>query len=1070
MKFTEAKLEAVFIDLLQKEGFNHQLGMSITRTPEEVLIEEDLQAFLLKQYQYEGITINECKSIILQLKSLSSSDLYESNKTFMNMLSDGFILKREDRSQKDIYIQLIDYSGLGNHKQPEENQLQKVFAEPEVPYGKDNNIYKFVNQLEIQGTEKRIPDGIIYINGLPLVVFEFKSAIREEATIHNAYEQLTKRYRRDIPELFKYNALCVISDGVNNKAGSFFAPYDFFYAWRRVAGLAKEVDGIDSMFTLVEGLLNKNRLRDIIRNFIYIPDSSKKNEKIVCRYPQYYAAKALFENIKQAQKPKGDGKGGTYFGATGCGKSYTMLYLTRLLMRSEHFRSPTIVLITDRTDLDDQLSGQFTNAKNFIGDNTVISVESRANLRELIQGRQSGGVFLTTIHKFTEDTKLLSDRSNVICISDEAHRSQTNLDQKLRITEKGVTKSYGFAKYLHDSLPNATFVGFTGTPIDATLDVFGKVVDAYTMTESVNDEITVRIVYEGRAAKVALKNSELEKIEKYYEESAKLGTNDYQIDKSKQETASMYSILGDPKRLKTVAEDFISHYEQRIEEGATVKGKALFVSSSREIAYALYKNIIELRPEWAEIREAEEGVELSEKDKRELKPIQRVKMVMTRGKDDPKELWDTLGTSEDRKELDRQFKNQKSNFKIAIVVDMWLTGFDVPFLDSIYIDKPIQQHNLIQTISRVNRKFKGKNKGLVIDYIGIKKQMNLALAKYNKGDEDNFEDIDQSLVVVKDQLDLISKLMHTFDTSKYFKGSPIEQLNTLNQGAEFVQKTKDIETRFMGLVKRLKAAYDICAGSEKLTQKERDYTHFYLAIRSIIFKLTKGNAPDTAQMNAKVREMIKEALESDGVEEIFKLGNEEETEQDIFEKEYIDKINKIKLPNTKIKLLQQLLAKVIGEIKKVNKTKGIDFTKKMQALVNRYNERDENDLFRSEVYEEMANALTDMIWEVHKEFSAGDELGIGFEEKAFYDILKELCIKYDFNYPDDKMIELAKSVKELVESQAKFPDWNKRDDIKSALKVGLILLLDEFGYPPVERDEVYLEIFDQAENFKKNIK
>ena len=1068
MKFTEEKLEKAFIELVAKEGFNHHFGVAITRSPEEVLIEEDLQNFLLKQYQFEDITLNECMSIILQLKSLSSTDLYESNKTFMNMLSDGFILKREDRSQKDIYIQLIDYSGLGNHKQPEENQLQKVFAEPEVPYGKDNNIYKFVNQLEIQGTEKRIPDGIIYINGLPLVVFEFKSAIREEATIHDAYVQLTTRYRRDIPELFKYNALCVISDGVNNKAGSFFAPYDFFYAWRRVAGLAKEVDGIDSMFTLVEGLLNKNRLRDIIRNFIYIPDSSKKNEKIVCRYPQYYAAKALFENIKQAQKPKGDGKGGTYFGATGCGKSYTMLYLTRLLMRSEHFRSPTIVLITDRTDLDDQLSGQFTNAKNFIGDNTVISVESRANLRELIQGRQSGGVFLTTIHKFTEDTRLLSDRSNVICISDEAHRSQTNLDQKLRITEKGVTKTYGFAKYLHDSLPNATFVGFTGTPIDATLDVFGKVVDAYTMTESVNDEITVRIVYEGRAAKVALKNSELEKIEKYYEESAKLGTNDYQIDKSKQETASMYSILGDPKRLKTVAEDFILHYEQRIEEGATVKGKALFVSSSREIAYALYKNIIELRPEWAEIREAEEGVELSEKDKRELKPIQRVKMVMTRGKDDPKELWDSLGTSDDRKELDRQFKNPKSNFKIAIVVDMWLTGFDVPFLDSIYIDKPIQQHNLIQTISRVNRKFEGKNKGLVIDYIGIKKQMNLALAKYNKGDEDNFEDIDQSLVVVKDQLDLISKLMHTFDTSKYFKGSPIEQLNTLNLGAEFVQKTKDIETRFMGLVKRLKAAYDICAGSEKLTQKERDYTHFYLAIRSIIFKLTKGNAPDTAQMNARVREMIKEALESDGVEEIFKLGNEEETEQDIFEQDYIDKINKIKLPNTKIKLLQQLLAKVIGEIKKVNKTKGIDFTKKMQALVNRYNERDENDVFRSEVYEEMANALTDMIWEVHKEFSAGDELGIGFEEKAFYDILKELCVKYDFNYPDDKMIELAKSVKELVESQAKFPDWNKRDDIKSALKVGLILLLDEFGYPPVERDEVYLEIFDQAENFKKN--
>jgi type I restriction enzyme, R subunit len=1068
MKFTEAQLEKAFAELLGQEGFPHHLGISIVRKPDEVLIEEDLRNFLFTQYAPQGITTNEVNSIILQLKSLPSSDLYESNKTFLRMLSDGIILKREDRNQKDIYIQLINYAGLNKHRQPKEDEVISIVAEEETDYPEDNNIYKFVNQFEIVGTEKRIPDGIVYINGLPVVVFEFKSAIREEATIYDAFKQLTVRYRRDIPELFKYNAFCVISDGVNNKAGSFFAPYEFFYAWRRVAGLAKDVDGIDSMFTLVQGMFNKNRLRDIIRNFIYLPDNSKKEEKIVCRYPQYYAARALYDNIKKAQKPEGDGKGGTYFGATGCGKSFTMLYLTRLLMKSEWFESPTIVLITDRTDLDSQLSEQFVNAKKFLGDNNVESVESRADLRAKLQGRQSGGVFLTTIHKFTEDTELLTERSNVICISDEAHRSQVNLDQKVKVTEKGVTKTFGFAKYLHDSLPNATYVGFTGTPIDATLDVFGKVVDAYTMTESVKDEITVRIVYEGRAAKVALKNSELEKIEKYYEEAAALGSNEYQIDKSKQETANMYAILGDPDRLRAVAEDFVNHYENRISEGATVKGKAMFVSSSREIAYELYKNIIELRPEWAEIREAEEGVELTDKDKRELKPIERIKMVMTRGQDDIKELYDLLGTKEHRKELDRQFKNPKSNFKIAIVVDMWLTGFDVPFLDSIYIDKPIQQHNLIQTISRVNRKFEGKHKGLVVDYIGIKKQMNLALAKYNKGDEDNFEDIDQSLVVVSDHLDLLAKLMHKFDNTKYFKGSTIEQLNTLNMAAEFVQQTKEIETRFMGLVKRLKAAYDICAGSEKLTQTERDYTHFYLAVRSIVFKLTKGNAPDTAQMNARVREMIKDALQSDGVEEIFKLGEEGETEQDIFDEDYLAKIDKIKLPNTKIKLLQQLLAKVIGEMRKVNRVKGIDFSKKMQAIVERYNNRDANDILRSEVYEEMANALTDLIWEVHKEFNAGDELGINFEEKAFYDILKELCKKYDFSYPEPKLIDLAKAVKELVDGQAKFPDWNKRYDIKSALKVGLILLLDEFGYPPVERDEVYVEIFEQAENFKKN--
>jgi type I restriction enzyme R subunit len=1069
MKFTEEKLEKTFTELLGQEGFSHHLGITIARKPDEVLIEEDLQNFLLTQYASQGITENEIKSIILQLKSLPSTDLYESNKTFLKMLSDGFILKREDRKQKDIYIQLINYAGLNKHRQPEAEQLISVVAESEEQYSPDTNIYKFVNQLEIIGAERRIPDGIIYINGLPVVVFEFKSAIREESTIHDAFVQLTVRYKRDIPQLFVYNAICVISDGVNNKAGSFFAPYEFFYAWRRVAGLAKEVDGIDSMYTLIQGMLQKDRLRDIIRNFIYIPDNSRKEEKIVCRYPQYYAARALYDSIKKAQKPNGDGKGGTYFGATGSGKSYTMLYLTRLLMKSEYFESPTIILITDRTDLDDQLSEQFIKAKTFIGDNTVKSVESRADLKEKLQDRQSGGVFLTTIHKFTEDTDLLTERSNVICISDEAHRSQVNLDQKIKITDKGVKKTFGFAKYLHDSLPNATFVGFTGTPIDATLDVFGNVVDAYTMTESVRDKITVRIVYEGRAAKVALNNSELEKIERYYEEAAELGANEYQIEKSKQETASMNAILGDPDRLQAVAEDFVQYYEKRISEGATVKGKAMFVSSSREIAYELYKKIIALRPEWNEIKEAEEGAELTDKDKKELKPIERLKLVMTRGKDDPKELWDLLGSSADRKELDRQFKNAKSNFKIAIVVDMWLTGFDVPFLDSIYIDKPIQRHSLIQTISRVNRNFKGKNKGLVVDYIGIKKQMNLALAKYNKGDKENFEDIEQSLIVVKDHLDLLAKLMHTFDSAKYFEGNTLEQLHTLNMAAEFVQRTKEQETRFMGLVKRLKAAYDICAGSEKLSQTERDYTHFYLAIRSIVAKLTKGDAPDTAQMNAKVRDMIKDALQSEGVEELFKMGDEKANEQDLFDEDYLARIDKLKLPNTKIKLLQQLLAKAIDAIKKINKVRGIDFTKKMEAIVERYNNRDANDIFRSEVYEEMAEALTNMIWEVKKEFSAGDELGIDFEEKAFYDILKDLCKKYDFTYPEDKLIELSKAVKVIVDNQAKFPDWNKRDDIKSALKVELILKLDEFGYPPVERDEVYVEIFEQAENFKKNL-
>jgi type I restriction enzyme R subunit len=890
VKFTEEKLEQAIIDLLGQEGYPHVLGQDIVRDSKEVLIKDDLRSFLTKRYKADKITDSEIDSIIRKLELLSASDLYESNKAVMRMVADGFDLKREDRSQKDIHIDLIDYN-------------------------KDNidkNIFRMVNQLEISGYEKRIPDGILYINGLPLVVFEFKSAVREDATIHDAYVQLTTRYRRDIPELFKYNAFCVISDGVNNKCGSFFAPYEFFYAWRRIDGNDKqEKDGIDSLYTIIKGMFNKHRLLDIIRNFIFVPDSSAREQKIVCRYPQYYAATKLYDHIVKHRRPVGDGKGGTYFGATGCGKSYTMLFLTRLLMKSLDFASPTIVLITDRTDLDDQLSGQFTNAKSYVGDENIISVESRENLRELLKGRSSGGVFLTTIHKFTEDTCLLTDRNNVICISDEAHRSQINLDQKVRVTDKGIKRTYGFAKYLHDSLPNATFVGFTGTPIDATLDVFGEVVDAYTMAESVEDEITVRIVYEGRAAKVLLDNAKLAEIEKYYAQCAEEGASDYQIEESKKATTQMNMILGDPDRLRALAVDFVRHYEERVEEGASVKGKALFVCCNRQIAYEFYKYVVELRPEWAEVKVCEEGAQLSRKEKREIKPMPRIKMIMTRDKDDPKELYDMLGTPKYRKELDRQFKNAKSNFKIAIVVDMWLTGFDVPFLDTIYIDKPIQRHNLIQTISRVNRKFAGKEKGLVVDYIGIKRQMNIALKHYSKADSSNFEEVQQSVIVVKDHLDLLNKLFHKFDSRAYFSGSPTAQLQCLNMAAEYAQITDKIEKRFMYLVKRLKAAYDVCCGSEELNQQHRDLIHFYLAVRSIIFKLTKGDAPDTAQMNARVREMIKEALLSDGVEEIFKLGEDQKNEIDIFDEDYLAKIDKIKLPNTKIKILQQLLARAI---------------------------------------------------------------------------------------------------------------------------------------------------------------
>ncbi len=1046
MSFNEHALELSIIELLQNKGYIHQTGSELLREKSEVLIVDDLKEYLHTRYASDDLTESEIDSIILSLRTVGGT-LYESNKAVLSMIIDGFVFNREDRNKKDIFIELINYE-----------ELKK-------------NIFKIVNQLEIEGYnyQIRIPDGIIYVNGLPLVVLEFKTAIQENTTIMDAYAQLTVRYQRDIPEIFKYNAFVVISDGANSKYGSLFTPYEFFYAWRKVHDDDKEMDGINSLFTMIDGLFAQDRLLAVIKNFIYFPDATDKNTKVVCRYPQFFAANNLYENVKTHMKPNGDGKGGTYFGTTGCGKSYTMLFLTRMIMKSSYFKSPTILIITDRTDLDDQLSKQFVASKQFIGDNNVISIESRDKLREELQGKPSGGVYLTTIQKFTEDTQLLTDRYNVICISDEAHRSQINLDMKVKVTEKGVNKTFGFAKYLHDSLPNATYIGFTGTPIDATVEVFGDIVGhPYTMTEAVKDEITVNLVYDGRAARVTLRENKLREIEEYYDKCASLGASEEQIEESQKAVAHLDAIIGDPDRLKAVAKDFVSHYEKRVEEGSTVAGKAMFVCANRLIAYAFYLNLMELRPEWKEKRKAPEGVELTEKEEKELKPIEKVRLVMTRNKDDEKELYEMLGTKEDRKELDRQFKNVKSNFKIAIVVDMWLTGFDVPCLDTIYIDKPIQQHTLIQTISRVNRVYEGKDRGLIVDYIGIKKNMNIALRKYTNFEKEELDDISQAVTIVLDQLEVLDQMFHKFNAKDYYVGSPVEQLNCLNKAVEYVQMTQDLELRFMAAVRKMKQAFNLCSSSEQFTNADIEKVHFYQAVRSVLFKLTKGEAPDISQMNVKVRKLLDSAIQSDGIEELFETGKH--IDVDIFSDAYMARIEKIPMPNTKIKALQRLLSYAIEEFKRVNKIKSIEFSERMKAVVETYNNRRKDEAFANEVLDDVANQLADLIQELKAERNSFQDIGIDYEEKAFYDILLAVSKKYEFEYSNDKMIELSKEIRVVVDDKAKYTDWSTREDIKATLQVDLIILLDQYGYPPVTIDDVYKEVLEQAENFKKYAK
>lgn len=1035
-RFNEASLEQVVIERLEENGFTYVYGDDIERETTDVLIREDLISYLKKQYP--ELTETERARFIKTLDNYSAGEsaLYDSNRDIIRLISNGVMFRRDNPQDKDVFIRLIDY---------------------DAP---DKNIFKAVNQFTIKGaTETRRPDVIVFINGLPVVVMELKTPVNEDITIESAFTQLTVRYRRDIPELYKYNAFVVISDGVNTKVGSIFAGLNNFYAWRS-KGSAEEADGIKALYTMLDGLFNRNALLDVLRDFIYFPDKSDKTLKIVCRYPQFYATNSLFKNVlKHVQI--GDNKGGTYFGATGCGKSFTMLFLARKLMRAPELNSPTILIISDRIDLDDQLSGQFLNAKKFINDDFICQIESRDLLGQNLRGRTSGGVFLTTVQKFTENTGLLSDRRNIVVISDEAHRSQTNIEKKIKVSEKSVEDRYGFAYFLRQSLPNATYVGFTGTPVDATLDVFGDIVEAYTMTQAVNDGITVRIVYEGRAAKVAIDNEKLALIEKYYEECEEAGANEYQIEESKKKAATIKSVLGHSDRLKAIAADFVTHYEARVEEKATVAGKAMFVCSDREIAYAFYKNVIALRPDWAIAKEADENAVLTEADKRDLKPMEKIKLVMTYNKDDEPALFNML-KKDDKDELARQFKNDKSNFKIAIVVDMWLTGFDVPSLDTMYLDKYVHKHTLIQTISRVNRVYEGKEKGLVVDYIGIQRALTEAVGTYGSGNQGGAPaDNGESVSIVKDELDILNKAFHSFNASRYFKGKDRERLDCLNDAAEFALQTEELTKRFMWHVKRLKSAFNLCLMSERISTAERDLIHFYVAVRSIVFKMTKGDAPDISEMNARVRQMVEDALISSDVEDIFKL-SEKGCSVDLFSDEYLERVQALKRPNTRVQILERLLKNAIFKFREVNKIKAVDFAEKLNGILKRYNDRTDNiDL------NEIVNEMIDLIYEMQAEQNSFTALGIDFEEKAFYDILKSCAVKYGFSYPEDKTVFLAKEIKRLVGDKAKYTNWSKKASIRAALQADLIVLLDDNGYPPEPQDEVYQNVIEQAENFKK---
>ncbi len=1043
-KFNEAELEKAIIELFENNDYDYIHGSKIEREYQEVLLLDDLKDYIRLNYSDEYLTGSEIEKIINKIKLISSTPLYTANRETFLLINEGFDLVREDVSKTALHFNYIN------------------FDEPE------KNIFKVVNQFTVQGDHLRIPDLLLFLNGIPVAIFEFKSAIKEETTIYNAWEQIAVRYNRDIHKLMKYCFLSVISDGANTKMGSIFTPYPFYYAWNKADDEDTVANGISSLITMIKGAFAKDRLLGILRDFIFYPNDSHMDEAIVCRYPQFFAANKMLANIKEHMKPHGDGKGGTYFGSTGCGKTYTMLFLSRMIALRDNdvFRNPTILIITDREDLDTQVSELFVTASKYLHEKDVRSIESRLDLEKTLRDRPSGGIYITTIQKFCESTGLLSDRNNIICISDEAHRTQTGTGSKLKTTEEGIFTSYGFAYYLRSSFPNGTYCGFTGTPIDETLAVFGDVVDKYTMKESTDDGITVRIQYEPRLARVILSDEKIEKINEYYESCVREGATEYQVDESKKAMSTMRTILGHPDRIHKLALDIVHHYESLCNEKPDIVQKAMIVCSERLIAFKVLNEILMIRPEWGKARKTENENLLSKHELDKLLALSKINLVATRGANDEKDLYEACGNKEYRKILDKQFKNNNSNFKIAVVVDMWITGFDVPSLAVMYIDKPLQKHTLIQTISRVNRIFEGKEKGLVVDYIGFKNDMMEAIKHYGSDNDSPIDELEITLSIFRNHLSLINDLLLNFDDSKFNNGLPLERLNCLNLAAEYIQRGKELQVRFMNLTKRLKSAYGICYPSGELSENETSKAQFYLAIRSIIYKQTKGEAPDAEIMNRHVEQMILDAIACTGVENIVNSSKA----VDLFSDEFTKQLQSIKLPITKFNALLKMLKKAITAYSKSNKVKAVEFDERMKQVVEKYNNRDKL-VFTSEVVEDFINDLTDELLSILKSLeddkNSFEKLGISYEEKAFYDILIKVRDTHEFVYPEEKCLVLAKKIKELVDDKTRFANWSSRDDIKNQLNMDLTVLLYKNGYPPEWDEEVFEKVMEQAENFKK---
>ena len=1013
--YTEADYENSIIELFQNTlEYEYIYGPDIERDFYSPLYEDVLMDSL--RHLNRDLPEDAILEAIYKLKNIENGELVQKNATFMDYLQNGISVRYfADGEDRSVIVYLVDYKNV------------------------ENNSFIIANQWTFIENSNKRPDIILFLNGLPVVLVELKSPSREETDASEAYRQL-RNYMQEIPSMFVYNAICVMSDQLTSKAGTITSCEDRFMEWK-----TKDGDYENTQYaqfdTFFEGIFQKERLLDIIKNFICFSNEGINSFKILAGYHQYFAVRKAVESTKKATIT--DGKGGVFWHTQGSGKSLSMVFYAHLLQ--EALDSPTIVVLTDRNDLDDQLYGQFAKCKDFLRQDPM-QAESRENLKTLLAGRQANGIIFTTMQKFEESDEPLSERNNIIVMADEAHRGQYGLAEKIKIVKNDAGKEeakrvIGTARIIRNSLPNATYIGFTGTPISSkdrsTREVFGDYIDIYDMTQAVEDGATRPVYYESRVIKLNLDQEILDKIDAEYDLMA-LNADNEVIEKSKRELGQMEAVLGNDNTINSLVCDILEHYGNNRENLLT--GKAMIVAYSRPIAMKIYKRILELYPDWTE----------------------KLGVVMTSGNNDPEEWRQIIGNKHHRDELAKKFKDNNSPMKIAIVVDMWLTGFDVPSLATMYVYKPMAGHNLMQAIARVNRVFRDKEGGLVVDYVGIATALKRAMNDYTSRDKKNYGDTDVAKVAYPkfmEKLAVCRDKFHGYDYSKFRNGTDLERAKAISGAVNFIigREKVDDKDSFVKEALMLHQALSLC--SSLVDEESRFEAAFFEAVRVLVIRLTVtgvGKKISLPEMNARINELLKQSIKSDGVINLFSDIKEEFS---LFDPKFLQEVANMKEKNLAVELLKKLIAEQVSVYRRTNVVKSEKFSDIMQRAINSYLN---GMLTNEEVIEEMLKLAK----QIASEQKEGNKLGLNSDELAFYDALTKPQAIKDF-YENEELIAITKELTETLRKN-KTIDWQKRESARAKMRMLIKKLLKKHKYPPEGMEDAVQTVMTQCELWTDN--